>query len=247
VYDFGFDDDRAFAMVGTDGGLLATPHAATRVTLSPGERAEIVVALAPGDRPVLRSYPPDLGDNFFADVFGGGRDAFDILQLRAAASLAPSPDVPAALAPVEPVDAADAVRTRAFRLNGTSINGRKMDLGRVDETVTRDTTELWELSNADGQVHNFHVHDTQFRVVSVAGQEPPPELRGWKDTVLLRPNSTVRILVRFTDYADPATPYMFHCHLLMHEDNGMMGQFVVVAPGQRATAPPPTTGHDHEN
>ena len=56
---------------------------------------------------------------------------------------------------------------------------------------------------------------------------PPPHLRGWKDTVYVPPHETVRFLVELGDYADPETPYMFHCHVLQHQDRGMMGQFVV--------------------
>jgi FtsP/CotA-like multicopper oxidase with cupredoxin domain len=244
IYDFGLSDDRAFGLVGTDGGLLERPYALDRIRLSPGERAEIVVALTPGERVVLRSFPPDLGDNFFADVFGGGGgDQFDVLELRAARTLAAGADVPARLAAIDRLDPATARQTRTFRLSGTSINGERMDMGRVDEVVEVDTTEVWEVSNEDGQAHNFHVHDTQFQVVSVDGRAPDESLRGWKDTVFVAPNSTVRIVLRFTDYTDPGTPYMYHCHLLMHEDSGMMGQFVVVAPGERPTTP--TAGHDH--
>ena len=58
------------------------------------------------------------------------------------------------------------------------------------------------------------------------------------------PDTTVRVIARFEDYADPDVPYMFHCHVLQHEDDGMMGQFVVVLPGQRARTPPPTPA-DH--
>ena len=66
-------------------------------------------------------------------------------------------------------------------------------------------------------------------------------LRGWKDTVYVPPDTTVRVVARFEDYADPDVPYMFHCHVLQHEDDGMMGQFVVVVPGAphpRAAATP---------
>ena len=65
---------------------------------------------------------------------------------------------------------------------------------------------------------------------TVDGDDPGPLLSGWKDTVFVDRGSTVRLLVRFTDYADPDTPYMFHCHVLRHEDQGMMGQLVVVDP-----------------
>jgi blue copper oxidase len=119
VYAFGFHDDRAFAMVGGDGGLIAAPYATDRIRLSPGERAEIVVAVRAGERPVLRSYPPDLGNGLF-----GGRDRFDVLQLRAAATLKRAADVPATLADLPRRDPVVAVRSRSFSLSGTEINGR---------------------------------------------------------------------------------------------------------------------------
>jgi FtsP/CotA-like multicopper oxidase with cupredoxin domain len=75
-----------------------------------------------------------------------------------------------------------------------------------------------------------------FRVLAYAGAPPPPHLAGPKDTVLVPPGKKARLAVEFTDYADPHLPYMFHCHLLEHEDRGMMGQLVVVEPGQRPHA-----------
>ncbi len=119
---------------------------------------------------------------------------------------------------------------------------------RIDETVEVGMTELWEVSNASGTPHNFHVHDVRFTVVDYAGAPPPPALAGPKDTVYVPPGETVRFVTRFTDYTDRSAPYMFHCHLLRHEDRGMMGQFVVVRRGERAAAPPaarPGHGHGH--
>jgi FtsP/CotA-like multicopper oxidase with cupredoxin domain len=68
-------------------------------------------------------------------------------------------------------------------------------------------------------------------VRAAARLEDRPELRGWKDTVYLRLREPVEIVMRFADYADLDTPYLYHCHVLFHEDQGMMGQFVVVEPG----------------
>ena len=82
-------------------------------------------------------------------------------------------------------------------------------------------------------------------MLTVDGAAPPPQLAGYKDTVYVAPRSTVRLLVRFTDYADPTWPYMFHCHLLLHEDMGVMGQFVVVRPGDKVVPPP--RPHDSHN
>jgi FtsP/CotA-like multicopper oxidase with cupredoxin domain len=138
------------------------------------------------------------------------------------------------------------VRERAFDLQRAGINGEPMRMDRIDMTVTRGRTEVWTLRNQDGVQHNFHVHDVQFRVLDVDGRRPPPELRGRKDTVYVPFGRTVRIALRFDVRSDPRTPYMYHCHLLYHEDTGMMGQFVVVEPGGKAGRPPsPRGGHDH--
>ena len=233
VFAFGFSDERRFTMVAGDGGLLPRPARLDRLLLSPGERAEIVVDMEPGERVVLRSFPPDLGTNAFEDRFNGGSDELDVLELRAADRLRRSAELPDELAPAPDLDH-EGADVRTFRLQGRRINGESMDMSRVDETVELGSTEIWQVTNTDGSYHNFHVHDVQFQVVSVDGREPPAALSGWKDTVYLAPGQSVRLALAFTDYADPASPYMYHCHLLQHEDSGMMGQFVVVEPGQSA-------------
>jgi FtsP/CotA-like multicopper oxidase with cupredoxin domain len=243
VYDFGFADQRRFALVATDGGLLERPHRTTRVMLSPGERAEIVVSVRAGERAVLRSFPPRLGLDGLSGRFTGGADTLDVLELRAADRLAERTDLPDRLVRVPRLDPDDAARRRSFQLRGHGINGGQMAMSRVDTTVVKDTTEVWEVTNSDGTPHSFHVHDVRFQVLSVAGREPPPELRGWKDTVYLRPQQPLELAMRFTDYADPDSPYMYHCHVLFHEDQGMMGQFVVVEPGESAGVP--GGGHRH--
>jgi FtsP/CotA-like multicopper oxidase with cupredoxin domain len=237
-YDFGFADDRPFWLVGTDGGLLPAPVDTTRVGLSPGERAEVVVTVRPGEDAVLRSTPPRQGLNPLTARFSGGADTFDIVQLRAAKRLTHSTAVPRRLVDVPRLDPAEAVRRRTFRFGGHQINGQTMDMSRIDATVVRDTTEIWRITNLDGLPHSFHVHDVQFQVLSVDGRQPAAALRGWKDTVYLPQDAPVEIIVRFADYTDPNVPYMFHCHMLRHEDAGMMGQFVVVEPGQRAGTVP---------
>ncbi|MFH0516679.1 multicopper oxidase family protein [Streptomyces sp. M41] len=250
TYSFGFPDDRAFSLLATDGGLLERPESMDRVQLSPGERAEIAVRIRAGERVMLRSFPQDNYGDAWQRRFGGGDDSFDVLELRAADELRPSPRIPAELGELETPDGGDAVRGRHFDLKRSGINGRAMDMGRVDETVTRGTTEVWTVRNSNGMPHNFHVHDVQFRVLEVNGEAPPPALRGPKDTVFLPNGTTMRLALRFTGPADPHTPYMYHCHLLYHEDEGMMGQFVVVergmGKGQRTKAPPSAhSGREH--
>ncbi|HEY6800443.1 MAG TPA: multicopper oxidase domain-containing protein, partial [Agromyces sp.] len=225
MYDFAFADGREFQLIATDGGLLDRPTPSTNVPLSPGERAEIVVPLQPGERIALRSNAPD-------PALHAGGDAFDVLELRAAASLAASPPVPETLGDLPPASDQAAAAQRSFVLSGHNINDRQMAMDRVDFTATVDTSEVWTVRNENPLPHSFHVHDTRFRVLTVDGEPPAARLSGWKDTIALEWNREYRLLVRFEDYADPTTPYMYHCHLLWHEDQGMMGQFLVVEPGQ---------------
>ncbi|MGX1807998.1 multicopper oxidase family protein [Nocardia sp. NPDC055321] len=243
VYDFGFSDDRAFTLVGTDNGLLERAAELNGIRLSPGERAEIVVRVRAGERVTLRSTNPDLGLDFFGSRFSGGDDSFDVLELRAAATLRPSPALPAALVDPRLPRESDSVLRRDFDLSFSKINGRAMAMDRIDAAVTRGSTETWTVTNSDGMPHNFHVHDVRFAVARINGSGPPPELRGPKDTVFLAPGDTVDLVLRFDGAADPNTPYMFHCHLLWHEDLGMMGQFVVVEPGGQAGQIAPHAGH----
>ena len=235
TYNFQLDDGSPLVLVASDGGLLPAPHETTAVRLSPGERAEVLVRLEPGETRVLRSVAPDLGQSFLSERFGGGEDRFDVLQLRADPELAGSPQIPADLSPdiVEHAGDPSAVdEVRKFRMSGRQINGARMQMDHADEVVTLGDTEIWEITNRGGEVHTFHVHDVQFRVLSVDGREPPPELSGLKDTILVEDGVEYRLLMTFTDYADATMPYMYHCHLLRHEDQGMMGQFVVVEEGQ---------------
>ncbi len=218
------------ALIAGDGGLLPEPAPVDHLEMSPGERAEVVIAMEPGERVVLRSGPLERMSNRFA----GTEDRFDVIELRAAARLAPSPDLPSRLAPAPDLAEDPVAVTRELTLSGTSINGKDMDLGRIDHSSEVGTTERWVVRNRDGSPHNFHVHDVQFQVASMNGRPPGPAYGGWQDTVLLGPQDEVELLLRFEDYADPDTPYMYHCHLLRHEDQGMMGQFVVVEPGGRA-------------
>ena len=148
--------------------------------------------------------------------------------------------MPARLSRETPLDEGAAARTRRFALSHNRINGRAMDMSRIDEVVPASATEVWEFTNRHTLPHNMHVHDARMQVLEpgvAAGDRP------WKDTVAVPPGTTVRTLVRMGPHTDPEVPYMLHCHLLRHEDDGMMLQFLVVGAGQR----PATTiaGHDH--
>ena len=241
VYDFGFSDHRSFDMIASDGGLLTKPARLSGIRLSPGERAEVLVRLTPGEKVTLRSTKPDLGLDSVTGGMNAGNDTLDVLQLRAAASLRPLGAMPTELVPIERWAPGAASVTRAFDLSGHVINEKPMDMGRIDETIEVGTLEQWVVTNSMHAPHSFHVHDVQFQIASIGGSPPPPELAGWKDTIYLPPETEFRLLMRFTDYTSRTVPYMYHCHLLTHEDAGMMGQFVVVKHGQKAGKPPADT------
>jgi blue copper oxidase len=107
------------------------------------------------------------------------------------------------------------------------INGRSFAMHRVDVTAKLGTAEIWEIS-AGGMpmAHPFHVHGASFRILSKNGGKPAAHESGWKDVVLVEQHA--EILVRFDNPAQPKMPFMYHCHILEHEDHGMMGQFAVV-------------------
>lgn len=241
-YEFGFSDDRSFDLIATDGGYLDGSVPTTRVRLTPGERAEILLRTMPSETVVLKSFAHDLGDTYGET---GSDVEWDILTITAPEQPTTSPVLATALGTIARLSEADATVTRRFEMHADRINDEPMDMARIDEVVTVDTVEIWEVVNTTRTPHNFHIHDVQFQVLSIGGTAPPPDLGGAKDTVYLPPNVPVRLIMQFRDHADPSIPYMYHCHMLWHEDIGMMGQFVVVHPGQTAGTVPASPGHSH--
>jgi bilirubin oxidase len=98
----------------------------------------------------------------------------------------------------------------------------------INEVVHLNTTEVWTLVNKTLVAHPFHIHDIEFNIIEKSGLPPTPSETGWKDVVLVMPNDSVKFITKFTTFADNTTPYMYHCHLLHHEDDGMMGSFLVI-------------------
>ena len=131
-----------------------------------------------------------------------------------------------------------AVESRVSR-GGATTRRQPRPSSRIGEDQCATQTAGSPVRDGADVIHNVHIHDVQFRVLAYGDRPPPPHLDGWKDTVFLPPGRTARLLVQFTEYADPTTPYMFHCHVLLHEDSGMMGQFVVVDAGPSAAVPSP--------
>ena len=102
-----------------------------------------------------------------------------------------------------------------------------MDMDVINHRIPVGSTEVWRITNDSMMMHPFHVHHNQFSIISRNNRPAPLWERALKDTVKIAPGETVEIAMRFENFADPENPYMYHCHILEHEDNGMMGQFVV--------------------
>lgn len=243
IYRFSFSDGRSFFQVGSDGGLLAAPVPQTAITLAPAERIEIVVDLSGDTQPVQLISQGD-GNSPMGGMMGGdgGGGPFKILTLKPRSDLVASvSQLPTSL-PSSPMISETPARTRNFKLNmhlggmmgsmfrglfggpTMSINNQGFDMGTINQKVRLGDTELWRIS-ASMMAHPFHVHGTSFQVVARNGRAVDPAVEGWKDVVLV--NGSADILVRFDKPADAAAPFMYHCHILEHEDAGMMGQFTV--------------------
>lgn len=205
--------------IASDGGYLAGPVAIEQLVLAPGDRAEIIVDVG------MESVA--LADSEFGRV----------LELRpngAISSVGPLPDK---LATIGRISESEITVDRSFHMGDVrnfwefdpswAINGVQFDMSRIDVRVQLGDTERWTLSSDDGQ-HVFHHHQTQFQILAINGEPPPPEESGWEDSVLVNAEREVVIAARFDTYVAEDTPYMFHCHILDHEDLGMMGQFLVV-------------------
>jgi FtsP/CotA-like multicopper oxidase with cupredoxin domain len=245
-YRLSFDDARAFQWIATDGGLLEAPVERRSLALMPGERAEIVADFSDGAAATLVTAPDDnlpaMGMMGRVPATATGSQAVLAFEVGAP-ELAGAP-LPSRLAVHAPWDAARATRLRRFTLDmgmgmmggrgmggmgmgmrgGAdmfSINGRAFDPARVDERVRLGDLEVWEVAG-DMMDHPFHIHGVQFRVLQRGSGAPSGDDQGIKDTV--RVDQPVRLLVRFTQPA-LAAPFMYHCHILEHEDHGMMGQF----------------------
>jgi spore coat protein A len=228
--------------IGMDQGLLSAPVAVPRLDISPGERADVVVDFAEhrGERILL--------NNLFAPL----------MQFRVGSEEVADPSaLPTALRSAPPLAATDAIRTRRLTLEEVDnllgeplvhlLDGKHWH-DPVSEKPVLGTTEIWELLNLTEDPHPIHLHLVRFRIldrrpidvdaqiydrkVVYVGDAVPPEANeaGWKDTVRATPGASTRIVVKFEGYVGR---YVWHCHILEHEDNEMMRPYEVVAPARK--------------
>ncbi len=180
---------------------------------------------------------PDYYSNYL-----NGAD-FNLLMIIVGAQTAnPVTSIPTALVPVPQINIASATVNRTIVFDTLSEQFTQPNLAEgpfafdreffhmdsINQTVYLNDTEIWTLINLTQVSHPFHIHDIQFQIVDINGGPVPANQQGWKDVVLVPAEDTVRFITTFSDFADASVPYMYHCHLLHHEDDGMMASFIVI-------------------
>jgi blue copper oxidase len=240
VYNLGFAGLSEFYIIGSDGGLLSSPERVSSILLGPGERIDVLVdfsKLAIGKELFLVS-------NSFSQYNVQGRQSFKIMKFRMDRSSSTTFNLPTVLSTINPLNPIQSIKTRTFDIalmvggsNGGghggmegqhSINGKIFEMERVDETVSAGTTEIWEFDNMMGdEIHPMHIHGVQFQILERMGgrNQIIASEKGWKDTVLLMPGEKVRVIMTFPQYTGV---FVFHCHNLEHEDDGMMLNYKIV-------------------
>jgi FtsP/CotA-like multicopper oxidase with cupredoxin domain len=212
--------------VGSDGGLFGEAIPVEEVLISASERVEILVrgTGAPGSTALLQTLPYD---RYIPQTrprdWGQPRDLVRLEYTDESPMGALK--IPEVIRPIEALDPSAVSATRIFALTQGFINGKTMDMSRVDEVATLGTTEIWQIENLVGMDHPFHLHGFSFQVIERNGvPEPFPK---WEDTVNVPAHETVRFIVKFEDYPGK---WMYHCHILDHENFGMMGILEVRQP-----------------
>ncbi len=260
VYNLGLSNGNSFFVIGTDGGLLAAPVSKNRLKLAPGERAEILINLQgmEGQTIKLMSFSSELPNGTYGAAqpgMGPGQTIanyslnplngsnFDLLSIQITSPTGnPIFTIPSTLVSPTPwiEGTQNATKTLTFspqNMGPTAIagpffiNSTLFNMDVINYQIPLNNIEIWTLQNNTPIAHPFHIHNVPFYILDINGVAPPPELAGRKDVVLVPGGQgTVRFITKFEDFANENVPYMYHCHMLTHEDGGMMGQYIVYDP-----------------
>ncbi len=251
TFNFGFTANKQFKIIASDGGLLNNPVTVDRIRLSPGERAELLIDLngMNGQMLHLMSYASELtmgvqgGPTMPMPIGSPPMDSplngidFNIMQITVVPqTVNPITTIPTVLTTNTVYLPSQASITRTIKFTADSLmvmdgpfyfNDSTFDMMRIDYQIPINNIEIWKLVNQTMVGHPFHIHDVQFFVIDRNGNLPSLEESGRKDVVFIPPGDSALFITKFEDFTDTVIPYMYHCHILMHEDGGMMGQFVV--------------------
>jgi FtsP/CotA-like multicopper oxidase with cupredoxin domain len=226
-YNLAFEN-HPIHLIGTDGGLLDKPYPLLRILLSPGERVDLLVkaSSSPGNYRFF-SLPYSSGHHH-----GGGSATVTLMTIACRGKEAKD-DIPARINPESRRMFLNLAylpwkrMTLSMRMHRGFINGRSFGANGFTIHSKVGTYEVWEIFNASGMDHPFHQHTNAAQVVSIRGGDPEyahlySTIPAWKDTVNVPPMGSVTLLVPVKDYTGMA---MVHCHILEHEDIGMMGHW----------------------
>lgn len=214
-----FDDNHEFTQIASDGGTLPEPVHFTKLMLTCAERAEVIV---------------DFGDKKPGDVVTLMTDNIPVMKFKVGEYKRDDVELPDHLANIpEPVvtPGTEVVHTVMSGMDDqVRLDGKLFDMQRIDKKQKIGDTIIWDVTNTNdmdkGMIHPFHMHGNQFLVLSRNGKDVYPNEHGWKDVVGVNAGETVRLAVRFTKFG----VYMYHCHILEHEDTGMMAQIEAYDP-----------------
>ncbi|MFA5907203.1 MAG: multicopper oxidase domain-containing protein [Vicinamibacterales bacterium] len=253
IYKLAWSHDLPMTVIGGDGGLLERPLHQRTLTLAPGQRADLLLDLTgfgAGTEVHLESLAFPAADAGAVGMMGmAGNTApvpngapLRMMTLRTRARMGPAFQLPDRLPTFDPSwsprpDARVRRVPLLFQQMQWMLAGRTFAMNEVtaDETVAAASTQMWDIVNQSNgmgmeMAHPIHVHGRQFRVLDRTGGRTANALRegivdaGWRDTVLVLPGETVRIQLTFTSHPGR---YLYHCHILEHEDMGMMRNFQV--------------------
>jgi len=202
----------SFVQIGTESGLLPAPVTRTGMRMGPAERLDVVV-----------NFASELGQNIYlVDALTGTQ----LLEFRVTQHVTDDSVVPATLRPLPDIGEPSVTRNWSFDQTAGhwTINGLRFDPNRVDARPALGTTEKWVFTNPTGQAHTVHIHDVSQQCLSRNGGACYP-YETMKETWYLAPGEVLEVKLKFTDHVGM---YMLHCHMLEHEDDGMMTQFEVV-------------------
>ena len=234
AFELELSNGAEMVQIGTESGLMPRPVKRRRILISPAERVEVIVDFrrSAGKRVELVSTRRGGKGEVGAKVHDG-----PLMQFRVGKRAADTTSVPATLRPLPAwVASASPTPTRTWEVTISSglpptwlINGKTYDPARSDAFPVLGTTETWELRNRTAVAHAIHIHATDWYMLSRNGRPPKPWEDCLKETFLLNPRDRVVVAGHFSDHAGK---FVIHCHMLDHEDHGLMTQFEVVAPGR---------------
>ncbi|MNS81446.1 Multicopper oxidase mco [compost metagenome] len=218
--------------IGTDGGLIEHPVQQTEFLMGVAERVEVLMkAPATPGTYKLKTLRYDRGLGLRERVDR------DLMTIEVTNDLpAVQPPIPQNLRTIQPLDLTGA-RERLFELDTESVGGgmkhfvindKSFDPLRIDNVAKLGDTEIWTVDNKKGSWdHPMHLHSVQFQILDIDGKAPA--FRAWKDVMYVPRSTRARFAVRYAQDEFPGI-FMFHCHILQHEDDGMMTHIMVNPP-----------------